>query len=182
MRRLFYLIGLALPIGLALLALCGPVAAAGEDVYLKPSDFIAETFSGKKPTAGLIALTGAMQSEIKGIMGRAYGQQRVRFWTDGKRTVWILNEIGKTKNITTGYVVNDDAIERVEVLIYRESHGWEVKQPFFTKQFRSASLQDNGRLSQRIDNIAGATLSVRALTKMAKLALFLEEQRRKGGG
>ncbi len=143
---------------------------------MKPSAFIASSFKGK-PQAGALTLSKKMQVEIKRFIGRAYSPAKVRYWTDGTRTAWILSEIGKTKPITTGYVVAKGKIERVQVLIYRESHGWEVRQPFFTRQFSGAGLDHKAKLSKRIDNISGATLSVTALTKMAKLALYLERQR-----
>jgi hypothetical protein len=128
-------------------------AKAQDDVYQKPSAFIAETFGGATPNAGVVDLTKERQAAIKRLIGRPYGASRVR------------------------YVVSGGKIASVKVLVYRESHGWEVRQPFFTKQFRDASLKEDGKLTARIDNIAGATLSTRALTKMAKLALYLDQHR-----
>ncbi|MFT4641820.1 MAG: hypothetical protein ACI8T1_005164, partial [Verrucomicrobiales bacterium] len=90
---------------------------AKDDVYLKPSAFIGRTFPMAKPQAGALKLSASMQTEIKKIMGRAYSPRVVRYWTDGKTTAWILNEIGKTLPITTGYVVSDGKIRQVEVLI-----------------------------------------------------------------
>ncbi|MGK0190085.1 MAG: hypothetical protein ACI9R3_005905 [Verrucomicrobiales bacterium] len=167
---------------LALVSLVGLLVLAAEtpaqeDVYQKPSAFLAETFGGKIPKAGVVTLAKSHQSQIKKLIGRPYGAGRVRYWTDGKKTAWILEAIGKTKPITTGYVVASGKIASVKVLIYRESHGWEVRQTFFTKQFREASLKGNGKLTKPIDNIAGATLSTRALTKLAKLALYLDQLR-----
>lgn len=144
---------------------------------MKPSAFIRDTFKSKSPMAGALTLTPALQAEIRKLVGRPYKGGRVRYWTSGGRTVWILNEIGKTKPITTGYVVKGGRIERVKVLIYRESHGYEVKETFFTKQFKGAALKPKAKLSKRIDNVAGATLSVKALTKMAKLALYLDSKK-----
>jgi uncharacterized protein with FMN-binding domain len=100
----------------------------------------------------------------------------LRYWHQGSRTAWILEEIGKVKPITTGFVVEDGKISQVQVLIYRESHGWEVKHPFFTDQFIGAQLAENLKLDRRIDSIAGATLSVNALRKMGQLALYLDGQ------
>ncbi|MEZ5324788.1 MAG: FMN-binding protein [Verrucomicrobiales bacterium] len=151
-------------------------ASAQDDVYQKPSEFISETFGGNAPKAGAITLTKAQQGEIKKLIGRFYSSNRVRYWTDGKKAAWILEEIGKTKPITIGCVTSAGKIVRITVLIYRESHGWEVKQPFFTNQFRNTALKSDGKLSASIDNIAGATLSTRAMTKMAKLALYLDKQ------
>ncbi len=77
------------------------------------------------------------------------------------------------KPITTGLAVDDGAIERIRVLVYRESRGWEVRYDFFTAQFIGARLDGDARLDRRIDGISGATLSVRALTNLARLALYL---------
>ena len=84
-----------------------------------------------------------------------------------------MEEIGRDKPITTGVVVKNEKIEQLNVLIFRESRGWEVKYPFFTDQFKQAILTEKNQLSKKIDGISGATLSVYALTKVAKLALFL---------
>ena len=92
---------------------------------------------------------------------------------NNSRSAWILEEIGKDKPITVGLVVNNNTLERIRVLIFRESRGWEVRYPFFTDQFRGAGLADEHRLDRHIDGISGATLSVRALEKLARLALYL---------
>lgn len=62
------------------------------------------------------------------------------------------------------------------MLIYRESGGWEVRYPVFTDQFRQASLTENGKLDVTIDGMFGATLSVNALTRLARVALYLDSQ------
>jgi len=98
----------------------------------------------------------------------------VRYWSRDERTAWILEEIGKTEPITTGIVVDKGAIARISVLIYRESRGWEVRYPFFTDQFKGATLNSTHELDRNIDGISGATLSVRALTRLARVALLLD--------
>jgi len=62
----------------------------------------------------------------------------------------------------------------MQVLAYRESRGGEVQQDFFTKQFKEARLTENDKLNKKIDGITGATLSVWALQKMARLALLFD--------
>jgi Na+-translocating ferredoxin:NAD+ oxidoreductase RnfG subunit len=57
-------------------------------------------------------------------------------------------------------------------LAFRESRGWEIRYPFFTKQFDQVSLTQKQKLNKTIDNITGATLSVRAVRKLAQLALI----------
>jgi len=99
---------------------------------------------------------------------------RVRYWKREDRTAWIVEEIGKEKPITTGIVVAHGRIESVKVLVFRESRGWEVRHEFFTDQFRDAGLADDGALDRQIDSISGATLSVSAVTRLARMVLYLD--------
>ncbi len=142
--------------------------------YEKPSAFITRHF-GKIPKTQAISLTRSQQASLKKILGHKYGEKRVRYWEGGGKTAWILEEIGKTEPITTGFIIKDEKIVEIKVLIYRESHGWEVSRPFFTKQFVGATLKGD-RVDREIDGIVGATLSVRALTKLSAAALYLSEQ------
>ena len=150
-------------------------ARAGQTIYQKPSAFIAEACGGKLPPTKAIRLSSAQQRRIKQLLGREYRPSTVRYWRAGSKLVVILDEIGKTEPITTGFVVTGGRLERVKVLIYRESHGSEVSRTSFTKQFRSAKLRSDGRLDKRVDGIAGATLSVRAVTKLAQVALYIAQ-------
>ena len=152
-------------------------AAAEDEVYLAPADFVAQAFADGEPGAvRMLWLTAEVKPGIKAILGRDYGGLRLRYWARGDRTAWILEEIGKVKPITTGIVVEQGRIVRLQVLVYRESHGWEVKHPFFTDQFRDVTLTTEQTLSAPIDGITGATLSVNALRKLAHLALYLHER------
>ena len=67
----------------------------------------------------------------------------------------------------------NNKIEDCKVLICRESRGWEIRNEFFTRQFSGAFLKTNSRLNQSIDNITGATMSVNAMKKLSRMALFL---------
>lgn len=100
----------------------------------------------------------------------------MRYWGEKHRTAWILEEIGKERPITVGLVIDNGRLETVKVLVFRESRGWEVRYPFFTDQFNGARLTNEHGLDRSIDGISGATLSVRALKKLARLALFLHNQ------
>ena len=57
-----------------------------------------------------------------------------------------------------------------------EIRGDEIRHDFFTQQFKQARLKTDNQLDRTIDGISGATMSVRALTKLARLALFLSTQ------
>jgi hypothetical protein len=165
-------------LGILLLALglCAPVPARA-DVYQEPEAFIAEIF-GSNASPKVLWITKEVQTEVTAILGHPPLQLRQRYWSDGKRTVWILEETGKEEPITAGFVVVDGRIDHVRVLVYRESRGQEVRQSAFLKQFRDAKLARGNRLDRDIDGIAGATLSVGAMERMARLALYFDARSR----
>lgn len=162
-----------------LVLVSAPAPAA--DVYLAPDTFLSEAFDGSVPKPSVLWIAGDTREAVEKILGHSAGALRVRYWSRGKRTVWILEEIGKTEPITTGIVVDNSAIARVNVLIYRESRGWEVRYPFFTDQFKGATLTAMNELDRHINGISGATLSVRALTRLARIALLLDSRANEAG-
>jgi len=145
--------------------------------YQKPADFIAETFQGNTPKKEAIWLSGTVRETVTKILTHKPKGLRVRYWVHKQTSAWILEEIGKTEPITVGFVLNDKKVERVKVLVFRESRGDEVRHDFFTRQFQQASLNPDYKLNRHIDGITGATLSVRALTRLSRVALYLNEQR-----
>jgi len=152
-----------------------PAVFAG-GVYQEPTEFINEVFDDKPPKAKALWLNKDLKKQITEILDHNYKGLRVRYWQQDKRTAWVLEEIGKEKLITAGIVINDSQIELVKVLVFRESRGWEVRHDFFTKQFKQAGLKNDNQLNKSIDNISGATLSVRAVKKLAAIALLLDQQ------
>lgn len=158
---------------LAALALSAAAfAAAAESVYLAPPDFVAGAFAGAAPELRVLWLTPDIRAGAARILGHEPAQLRQKYWTDGHRTAWILEEIGKEDPITAGFVVADGRIEQARVLIFRESRGGEIRYPSFVAQFRGAALAADGRLDHEIDGISGATLSVNAMLRMSRLALY----------
>ena len=165
---------------LALLTLALGAAAAGlvrGEIYQAPDAFVAEVF-GSRPAPKVLWLTKDLQAQAAAILGHPPAQLRQRYWSDSRKSVWILEEIGKEELITAGFVVVDGRIDHVRVLAYRESRGQEVRTPSFLKQFKEAKLAPGDRLDREIDGIAGATLSVAAMERMARLALFFDRTSR----
>jgi hypothetical protein len=157
-----------------LIALALPSAANATGVYQAPDDFLDEVFAGSPPEPQALWLTADLREDVAGILGHPPATMRVRYWKRGDRTAWIVEEIGKEKPITTGFVVAAGRIESVKVLVFRESRGWEVRYDFFTDQFREAGLANDGGLDRHIDSISGATMSVNALTRLARMVLYLD--------
>jgi len=166
-----YFVSKQLSSGLFLLLLALSVYA--DSIYQQPEEFIAEIFADNIPEKQVLWVTTEVRDEARTVLGHELTGLRIRYWQAGSRTAWILDEIGKDKPITTGIVINDATIEIIKVLVFRESRGWEVKHPFFTDQFIGARTASDNRLDRNIDGITGATLSVQALQRQAKLALLL---------
>lgn len=155
-----------------------PLVPARAEVIQDPDAFVAEVF-GARPAPKVLWLTPEVQAEAKAILGHAPAQLRQRYWADTHRSVWILEETGKEEPITAGFVVADGRVDHVRVLVYRESRGGEVRGPGFVRQFRGATLAAGDRLDREIDGIVGATLSVGAMERMARLALYFDRVSRR---
>lgn len=143
--------------------------------YQSPEDFINNAFNQQVPEPDIIWIKDKLRQEIESILQHKYKAKRIRYWKRQQRSVWILEETGKKKPITVGIIIDSNKISQLKVLIFRETRGWEVRYPFFSKQFNQLSLTNDNKLSKMIDGISGATLSVRALTKLARIALLLNQ-------
>ena len=143
-------------------------------IYLEPELFLEQVFANITPKPDKIWITKKLKAEIYKILGHDIAVIRLRYWDDDSKRAWILEEIGRDKPITLGIVTSNAKIEQINVLIFRESRGWEIKYPFFTDQYKNSSLISGNQLDRKVDGISGATLSVNAVTKLARLALFLD--------
>lgn len=148
------------------------VSARG--VYQTDEAFLAETFNNQIPKSQVIWLKGDLRTAVADILGHRYAGLRIRYWHKEGRNAWILEEIGKVEPITFGVITAKEKVEKVTVLAFRESRGGEIRYPAFTQQFHAAQLNEN-KLDRHIDGISGATLSVRAMTAVVTLALYLDK-------
>jgi hypothetical protein len=144
--------------------------------YLEPERFVDQAFEGSPPEADSLWLIGDCGKSVDRLLGHPYASRRLRYWHADRSTVFVLEEIGKERPITAGFVVRERRLARVAILIYRESRGGEVRHDFFTRQFRDAQLDAHMDLDRHIDGITGATLSVHAISRLARMALWLAEQ------
>jgi hypothetical protein len=162
-------------------ALLFPFDNTVAEEYLSQKDFIEQSL-GIEAIIKAVWINSALRSQIKEDLNKTIPSARVRYWeSDGKRA-WILNEIGRDKPITMGFVIQNKKISMLRILAFRESRGYEVRYPRFTSQFsdlglkQRASPNDEFSLEHSIDNVTGATLSVNGVKKAAKLALYLNER------
>ena len=89
----------------------------------------------------------------------------------------VQNTIGKHKHMT--YMVgvdNTGACTNVELLVYREAKGSEVRTKRFNVQYEGKTASDPVRLNKDIINISGATMSVRSISAGVKRVLVLVDE------
>jgi hypothetical protein len=89
----------------------------------------------------------------------------------------VQNTIGKHKPMTymvgvdnTGHVLN------VELLVFREARGSEVRTKRFNVQYEGKTVLDPVRINKDIINISGATMSVRSMSAGIKRVLVLVDE------
>ncbi len=173
------------------LVLFQPISYA--DTLSKQQAYLSQAFpqSIQSVQEHKVWILGDKKQAVQKILGHPYKQMRVGYWTtpnttpglvpfrvDFSRRVWFLQEIGKDKYIDVAITIEQGEIKQLRVLEFRESRGWEVKLPFFTEQFEQNTLapEPTYKLTNKVDNISGATLSYRAVTKLARLALYLDSK------
>ncbi len=89
----------------------------------------------------------------------------------------VQNTIGKHKPMT--YMVgidNTGHVSDVELLIFRESRGSEIRQKRFNAQYEGKTVTDPVRINKDIINISGATMSVRSMSAGIKRVLVLVDE------
>ena len=150
--------------------------------YLTQEQFLGSVFGEQLPQPKVVWMKGDLRKSVEQILGHRYAGLRIRYWltkdeqAEHLRTAWVLEEIGKELPITAGFVVVSSEIESVQVLAFRESRGSEIRYPSFTRQFHAVGLTPDHYLNSHIDGISGATLSVRAMTRLSRVALLLHQQ------
>ncbi len=151
--------------------------AHAETVFLKPEEALKLAFHGAKQVTSVTQkLNPDQKKAVEKSIGGNLAKTDWNFYIgsagdggEGRAGVLgyavIDNEIGKTQPITFMTVITPDGrVKSVEILVYREAHGDEVKQRKFLDQYNGKTGQDPLRLGQDVTNMSGATLSSRALT------------------
>ena len=111
-----------------------------EEVFLSKKDFLKIAFSDETPKRKGLRFKGEVKEIAQKIMGSNYKKIRMKYWRQDQKTAWILERIGKVELITAGFIVENCRISSVHVLVYRETHGWEVKYPSFRDQFVGVNM------------------------------------------
>jgi len=96
----------------------------------------------------------------------------------GQLVGWFIVDevVGKHEFITyAAGLTPDGKVRGIEILAYRETHGYQVRNPEWRHHFEGKTLADPFKLEQDIPNIAGATLSCKNVTNGVKRLLALQQ-------
>ena len=145
-----------------------------ERVYKKTDKYVEDAFNGNVPKKETIWVIGDLRDNINTVNAEYGGTPvRYRYWRQGNRTVWVLENIARTMPITAGVTVEGGMIEDISVLIYRETRGQEIQNRVHRAQFYGVKLNDEIALDKPINGISGSTLSANSMKRMARIALLL---------
>ena len=153
------------------------------DVYLTEEEALKILFpKAQKIQAEELLLSPDQKLRIQDRIGWRFPEVSFRAFkaeTDGKVDGYavIQETIGKHRPIT--YIVGitpQGKVFDVEIMVYRESKGSEVRRKRFNAQYEGKTAQDPISINKDIINITGATMSVRSVSAGVKRALILVEE------
>ena len=147
-------------------------------VYLTEEQALQEVFPHcDEVLFNVISLTKEEKSQFQNRMRRKIYEDFFVVYMgmkSGKVTGYamITEEIGKFHPYT--FIVSVDLkgkIDKIAILVYRESRGSEIAKKRFLYQFKGKSLKNKIRINRDIINISGATMSVVTMCKGVKKVL-----------
>jgi H+/Na+-translocating ferredoxin:NAD+ oxidoreductase subunit G len=153
------------------------------DVYLTEEEAVQLMFpESKRIRKDVIRLTPEKKTQIEERIGWKFPEEAFDVYigetgaqVDGYAL--IQNTIGKHKPMT--YMVGVDrtgTCTNVEVLVFREAKGSEVRTKRFNAQYEGKTVYDPVRINKDIINISGATMSVRSISAGVKRVLVLVDE------
>jgi Na+-translocating ferredoxin:NAD+ oxidoreductase RnfG subunit len=162
-------------------ALQVPVAvlapAAYGATYLTLEQAQHTVFPGQKLTPANITLTSEQAREIERRSDANVRHKDVHLWKVDGGGFFIVDEVvGKHEFITYAVGLNaDGTVKQIEIMTYRESYGYEVRNADWRAQFVGKNAAAPLKLNKDIKNISGATLSCRHIADGVKRVLATYE-------
>ena len=153
------------------------------EVYLTEEEAIKLMFpKSERVKKDLLRLPADRKTAIEERIGWKFPEEAFEVYIGETGTqvdgyAFVQNTIGKHKPMT--YMVGVDArgrVSNVELLVFRESRGSEVRTKRFNVQYEGKTASDPVRLNKDIINISGATMSVRSMTAGIKRVLVLVDE------
>ncbi len=156
--------------------------ASWGNVYFTAEQAQQAIFPSAKFTQVGLTLTQEQRDTLRSRSGVYEPFQENRVWVAEGRGVFVIDQVlGKHEMITYAVGINrDGSVKQVEILEYRETYGYEVRDPAWRKQFVGKTAASPVKLNKDIANIAGATLSSKHITDGVRRVLILYDMALKG--
>jgi hypothetical protein len=147
------------------------------NTYLTVEQARQAIFPGASFTQLNIALTADQQKSIESRSGVRVRSRDLKVWKVNGGGWFIVDEVlGKHEYITYAIgLTAGGAVKQIEILDYRETYGYEVRDAAWRRQFVGKTDQAPLKLDGDIRNISGATLSSRHITEGVKRVLTTYE-------
>ena len=162
-------------VALPVAALIAPSAFAVQ--YLSVEQAQHAIFPGGKFAPAPVKLTPAQRSAIGKKSGVRVLKDEQQVWrVSGGGWFFVDEVVGKHDFITYAVGLNTDgSVKQIEVMVYRETYGYEIRNEKWRAQFVGKTGQSGLKLDDDIKNISGATLSCRHITDGVKRLLAFYE-------
>lgn len=146
---------------LAPLLVLGPRTVVRAEVYLSADQAKSILFPGQTLTEKPVLLSPEQMKAIAKASGVRVRSAEVKAWRSSDGGWFFLdNVVGKHEfiDIAVGLTASG-AVKGVEILVYRETYGGQVRNPNWRAQFRGKTTAAPLKVDTDIKNISGATLS-----------------------
>jgi electron transport complex protein RnfG len=168
---------------LAALVMVMASPARAETTYFTTRALLAEFFpKSERVTFRTFSLDESLKARLAQRLGYAPSKDRYTVFiatTQGRVDGYALidDEPGLHQPITFATRLSPrGAVERLEIMVYREPRGDEVRDPRFRKQFEGKTAQDPLRVNRDIDAVSGATVSSASMASGVRRAAVLIEE------
>ena len=145
--------------------------------YLNVEQAQQAIFAGQKFTPAFVTLTVDQAREVERRSDVNVRNREIQIWRVSNGGYFVVDEVvGKHDFITYAIGLNSDGtVKQIEIMIYRESYGYEVRNIEWRNQFIGKNSSAPLKLNQDIKNISGATLSSRHVADGVKRILATYE-------
>jgi hypothetical protein len=138
-------------------------AEARAVVYFSVEQAQQAIFPSSSMTSESVTLSAEQRKAIERASGIRVREEKPRVWRVNGGGWFIVDEVlGKHEFITYAIgLTASGAVKSIEIMDYRETYGYEIRNPNWRRQFIGKTNRDPLKLDQDIKNISGATLSSR---------------------
>ena len=153
------------------------------EVFMSEDEGVKTMFpKSERVRKDLIKLNAEKKTQIEDRIGWKFPEEEFEVYIGETGTrvdgyAMVQNTIGKHKPMT--YMVGVDgqgSVSDIELLVFRESRGSEIRQKRFNAQYEGKTVLDPVRINKDIINISGATMSVRSMSAGIKRVLVLVDE------